>query len=47
MEIVKKCQYIAINAGAPSVMSYVKITYKPEGERLTIERKTAKHHLSD
>lgn len=47
MEIVKKCQYIAINAGAPSVMSYVKITYKPEGERLTIERKTAKHHLYD
>jgi uncharacterized protein YqgV (UPF0045/DUF77 family) len=47
MEIVKKCQYIAINAGAPSVMSYVKITYKPEGERLTIERKTAKHHLND
>jgi Uncharacterized conserved protein len=45
MEIVKQCQYIAIKAGAPSVMSYVKITYKPEGEKLTIERKTAKHHL--
>ena len=44
MEIVKHCQYIAIEAGAPSVMSYVKITYKPEGEKLTIERKTAKHH---
>jgi uncharacterized protein YqgV (UPF0045/DUF77 family) len=44
MEIVKHCQYIAIEAGAPSVMSYVKITYKPEGEELTIERKTAKHH---
>lgn len=47
MEIVRQCQYIAINAGAPSVMSYVKITYKPEGERLTIERKTAKHHVND
>ena len=47
MEIVKQCQYIAIKAGAPSVMSYVKITYKPEGEKLTIERKTAKHHKHD
>ena len=47
MEIVKQCQYIAVEAGAPSVMSYVKITYKPEGEKLTIERKTAKHHKHD
>ena len=47
MEIVKQCQYIAIEAGAPSVMSYVKITYKPQGEKLTIERKTAKHHKHD
>jgi uncharacterized protein YqgV (UPF0045/DUF77 family) len=47
MEIVRQCQYIAIKAGAPSVMSYVKITYKPEGEKLTIERKTAKHHMND
>ncbi len=47
MEIVKQCQYIAIKAGAPSVMSYVKITYKPDGEKLTIERKTAKHHKND
>jgi len=47
MEIVKRCQYIAIEAGAPSVMSYVKITYKPDGEKLTIERKTAKHHVND
>ena len=47
MEIVKQCQYIAVKAGAPSVMSYVKITYKPDGEKLTIERKTAKHHVND
>lgn len=39
MEIVKQCQYIAIKAGCPSVMSYVKITYKPEGEVLTIDQK--------
>ena len=47
MDIVKHCQYIAVEAGAPSVMSYVKITYKPDGEKLTIERKTAKHHIND
>lgn len=44
VEIVKQCQYIAVKAGCPSVMSYVKITYKPEGEVLTIEEKTTKHH---
>ncbi|MBO4310927.1 MAG: thiamine-binding protein [Lachnospiraceae bacterium] len=47
MEIVKQCQIIAIKAGAPSVMSYVKIVYKPEGDVLTIEKKTAKHHKHD
>ena len=47
MEIVKQCQYIAYEAGAPSVLSYVKIGYKPEGDILTIEKKTAKHHLND
>ncbi len=47
MEIVKQCQYIAVKAGAPSVMSYVKIGYKPEGDILTIEKKTSKHHLND
>jgi len=45
MDIVKECQYIATKAGCPSVMSYVKITYKPEGEVLTIDEKTTKHHL--
>lgn len=44
MNIVKECQYIAIRAGAPSVAAYVKITYKPEGEVLTIEKKVSKHH---
>ena len=47
MDIVKHCQYIAIKAGAPNVMSYVKITYKPDGEELTIERKVSKHHQND
>ena len=42
MEIVKGCSEIAVKAGAPSVMSYVKINYCPNGV-LTIEQKTAKH----
>lgn len=44
MEIVKGCQLIAIKAGCPSVMSYVKISYKPEGGVLTIDKKVTKHH---
>lgn len=44
MEIVKECQKVAVAAGAPSVSSYVKINYRPEGEVLTIERKVTKHH---
>lgn len=44
MEIVKRCQLICIEQGAPSVMSFVKINYNPEGV-LTIEKKTKKHHL--
>lgn len=44
MRIVRECQYIAIEAGCPSVMSYIKINYKPEGGVLTIDKKTSKHH---
>jgi len=47
MEIVKQCQYIAVKAGAPSVMSYIKVTYKPEGHVLTIDEKVTKHHQHD
>ena len=43
MEIAKECQLICIRAGAPSVMSYVKINYKPDGV-WTIEKKVKKHH---
>lgn len=43
MEIVKQSQLIAVKAGCPSVMSYVKINYRPEGEVLTIEKKVSKH----
>lgn len=44
MDIVKECQYIAIKAGCPSVMSYVKINFSPEGGVLTIDQKVTKHH---
>lgn len=43
MEIVRECQLICIRAGSPSVMSYVKINYKPDGV-WTIEKKVKKHH---
>lgn len=44
MDIVKECQHIAIRAGAPSVAAYIKVSYKPEGDVLTIEKKVTKHH---
>jgi len=44
MEIVKNCQLIAVKAGAPSVSAYVKISYRPNGEVLSIEKKTKKFH---
>ena len=44
MEVVKECQYIAVNAGCPGVLSYVKIGFEPEGGVLTIDEKVTKHH---
>ena len=38
MDIVKECQHVAERA------VYVKISYKPEGDVLTIEKKVTKHH---
>lgn len=43
MDIVKECQYIAIKAGAPSVMSYIKIDFNPNDGILTINEKTDKY----
>jgi uncharacterized protein YqgV (UPF0045/DUF77 family) len=40
--IVKECQKIAINAGASSVLSYIKLSYNPNGVN-TIEEKTDKY----
>jgi uncharacterized protein YqgV (UPF0045/DUF77 family) len=42
MELVKECSLICIEAGAPSVMTYVKISYSPAGV-WTIAEKTDKH----
>ena len=44
MEIIKECQHVAVKAGAKEVSAYVKISYRPEGEVLTIEKKVTKHH---
>lgn len=42
MELVKECSLICIRAGAPSVLTYVKISYNPDGV-WTIDEKTKKH----
>lgn len=44
MDIIKECQKVAVKAGAEAVSAYVKITYRPEGEVLSIEKKVTKHH---
>ena len=44
MEIVKNCQLICIREGAPGVLSYVKINYKPISGVLSIDEKVSKHH---
>ena len=44
MDIVKECQHVAVQAGAPKVSAYIKVVYEPEGEILTIDQKVTKHH---
>ncbi len=44
MEIVKESQKIAIQAGAPSLMSYIKINYDPTCGVLTTDEKISKHN---
>lgn len=46
MEIVKGCSRICVEAGAPGVMTYVKINYAPAGI-LTMEQKTQKHRTQE
>lgn len=42
LDIVKKAQYLCIQAGADSVFTNVKINYNPQGV-LTIKEKITKH----
>ena len=44
MEIVKNCQLVAAQAGCKAMNTYVKISYKAEGDVLTIDKKVTKHH---
>ena len=44
MDIVRNCNLIAAKTGAKAISCYVKINYRPDGEVLTIEEKTAKYH---
>ena len=43
MDIAKECLKVAVRAGAPKVSAYIKAVYRPEGDILTIEQKTAKY----
>ena len=45
MEIVKNCQLVAAKAGCKAMNTYVKISYKAEGDVLTIDKKVTKHFL--
>jgi len=44
MDMVKECQLICIFAGAPHVLSYIKIHYSPDSGIWSINHKTAKHN---
>lgn len=43
MNLIKECQLICINQGAPSVMSYIKIAFNPQGGVWSIDKKVSKH----
>lgn len=44
MDVIKECQHVAARAGCQSMNCYVKISYNPEGDVLTIDKKVTKHH---
>jgi len=44
MEIIKFSQLRAIEAGAPSVSSYIKLSYNPGNDLLTTDEKISKYH---
>ena len=43
VKVLKDCQKLCIEAGAPSAMTYIKMVYKPTGGVWSIEEKTTKH----
>ena len=43
MDIAKECLKVATRSGAPKVSAYIKAVYRPDGDILTIEQKTAKY----
>ena len=48
VEIVKQCQYVACEAGAPGLMTYVKINFNPGPDGiLTISDKIDKYTKKD
>jgi HAD superfamily hydrolase (TIGR01509 family) len=44
MEIARECQLICIREGAPELLTYMKMAYKPGAGVWSIEEKTAKYH---
>ena len=43
MDVAKECLRVAVHSGAPKVSAYIKVVYRPDGDILTIEQKTAKY----
>ena len=43
MEIAAECQRICIRAGAPNLLTYMKMAYNPNDGVWSIDAKTAKH----
>ena len=47
MEVVKNCQLVGAKAGCGSMMTYVKIDYRPDGDVMSTEHKVSKYHEGD
>ena len=47
MDMLKECMHIAAKANQAGIMAFMKLTYRPEGDVLTIEKKVTKHHIDD
>lgn len=43
MEIAKECQLICVREGAPSLLTYIKVAYNPNGGTWSIDEKITKH----